>query len=425
MAMADFARPRGTYDIKPSETPAWQAVEDLARTLFSHYHFEEMRTPIFEHTEVFERGVGDTSDIVQKEMYTFVTRGEKSVTLRPEGTAGVVRAFVENKLYGGPLPAKLWYLGPMFRYEAPQAGRNRQFHQYGVEVIGSSDPRVDAEVIELGARFLLEAGVADARLELNSVGCPVCRAAHRAALIAHLAPIRGSLCADCQGRFEKNPLRILDCKKDRDRPEVKSSPRITEYLCADCQTQYSAVKHNLDVLGVSYVEDSTLVRGLDYYTQTTFEFVDDRIGAKSTLLAGGRYNGLVEQLGGPDMPGIGFAGGVERLLLARAVQEEEEGAAKIDAYIVTFGSDLTIFDASLRVLSLLRKAGVTADLDYAGRGVKAQMKTADRLGARVAVLLGDEEVANGAVTLRDLMTKEQNQVSEDACVEAVLALLSR
>ncbi|KUO97214.1 histidine--tRNA ligase [Ferroacidibacillus organovorans] len=422
--MAGFARPRGTYDIKPSETPTWRSVEDLARRLFFHYHFEEMRTPIFEHTDVFERGVGDTSDIVQKEMYTFVTRGEKSVTLRPEGTAGVVRAFVENKLYGGPLPAKLWYFGPMFRYEAPQAGRNRQFHQYGVEVIGSSDPRVDAEVIELGARFLLEAGVADARLELNSVGCPVCRAAHRAALIAHLTPIRGSLCTDCQGRFEKNPLRILDCKKDRDRPEVKNSPRITAYLCENCQTQYSAVKHYLDVLGVSYVEDPTLVRGLDYYTQTTFEFVDDRIGAKSTLLAGGRYNGLVEQLGGPDMPGIGFAGGVERLLLAQQ-QGDADDSPKIDVYIVTFGSDQAHFDASVRILSRLRQAGVAADLDYAARGVKAQMKTADRLGARMALLLGEEEIAKRAVTIRDLSTKEQQMVSEDAFVEAVLAQLKR
>lgn len=420
--MADYAKPRGTADILPEEAAEWRYIEEQAREVFSLYHFREVRTPIFEHTEVYERGVGDTTDIVQKEMYTFKDRGDRLITLRPEGTAGVVRAFVEQKLYGGALPVKWFYYGPMFRYEKPQAGRFRQFHQYGVEVLGADDPRVDAEVIELAHRFLQRVGVKSLRLEINSVGCAVCRAHHKEALLAHLQPALPDLCKDCQARYEKNPLRIQDCKIDRDHPLVQSSPTITDYLCVDCATHFAAVKSCLDALAVPYIVSKTMVRGLDYYTRTAFEFMEDSIGAMSTVLAGGRYNRLVADFGGPDLPGIGFAGGTERLLLARAanqVSHREED--RLEVYVIALG-EAAKFQAVV-LLQSLRDRGVRADVDYLAHGMKSQMKTADRLHAQVALIIGDDEVAQGTVGVRNLATKEQAAVAQADVMDYVTRLL--
>ncbi len=420
--MADYFKPRGTADILPDAALQWQYVEEMVQKVFATYHYREIRTPIFEHTEVFERGVGDTTDIVQKEMYTFLDRGDRSITLRPEGTAGVVRAFVEQKLYGGPLPAKLYYFGPMFRYETPQAGRTRQFHQYGVEVIGSDDPRVDAEVIELADHFLRAVGVTSTTLELNSVGCPVCRVAHKDALVAHLLPIKDELCEDCQSRIVRNPLRILDCKIDAHHPVVESSPMITDHLCDDCAAHFAAVRNYLDLLEVPYVVNKKLVRGLDYYTKTAFEFVEGSIGAQSTILAGGRYNGLVKSLGGPDVPGIGFAGGIERLLLALAANGvSHEVPDEVEVYVMALSNEAHAM--SVNILRDLRVVGVVADADYTGRGLKAQMKTADRLNAKVAVLIGEDEVKSGQLAVRDLSTREQILVAQGDTVAKILNIL--
>ncbi len=414
--MADYARPPGTADILPEQAGAWQFVEAKAREVCERYHFREVRTPVFEHTEVFERGVGDTTDIVQKEMYTFTDRGGRSMTLRPEGTAGVVRAFNEEKLYGGNLPGKFFYLGPMFRYEKKQAGRYRQFHQYGVEVIGSDDARADAEVIELADCYLKELGVDKYRLELNSVGCPTCRAAHKALLLAHLAPVKEELCADCQTRFDKNPLRILDCKIDGKRPEVMSAPMIVDHLCADCAAHFAGVKGYLDALRVTYELVPTMVRGLDYYTRTAFEFVGTELGAQSTIIGGGRYNGLVGMLGGPDLPGVGFAGGLERLLMTLAEDKVAAlSADTLDAYVIVMGEAANRL--AVQVMQRLRAYGLKVDADYAGRGFKAQLKQADRFSAPVAVIIGDDEAAAKSVTLRDMVSKEQRLVTIEHLLE--------
>ncbi len=416
--MADFSRPPGTMDVLPEKSGVWQWVEAKAREVFDLYHYREMRTPIFEHTEIFERGVGDTTDIVQKEMYTFTDRGGRSLTLRPEGTAGVVRAFVEGKLYGGTLPGKYYYLGPMFRYEKKQAGRYRQFNQYGIEVIGSDDPRADAEVIELADHFLKELGIRHYRLELNSVGCPTCRSDHKKLLLEHLAPIKNELCPDCQSRFEKNPLRILDCKIDGHHPQVLTAPKITDHLCEDCSTHFDAVKSHLNALGVAYVITPTMVRGLDYYTRTAFEFIGTELGAQSTIIGGGRYNGLISMLGGPDLPGVGFAGGLERLLLTvDEAREQELAADRLDAFVIAMGD--AAMDFSVKVLQLLRKNGIRADMDYAGRAFKAQLKLADRYHAKVALIIGDDEVEKQSVTLRDTTSKEQQLVTIEELITAL------
>ena len=416
--MTEFARPPGTVDVLPEQASVWQWVEAKAREVFDLYHYREMRTPIFEHTAVFERGVGDTTDIVQKEMYTFTDRGGRSLTLRPEGTAGVVRAFVEGKLHGGTLPGKYFYLGPMFRYEKKQAGRYRQFNQYGVEVIGSDDPRADAEVIELANRFLQVLGVEHYRLELNSVGCPQCRAVHKALLLEHLLPIKAELCQDCQGRFDKNPMRILDCKIDGKHPLVLSAPKITDHLCVDCAAHFEEVKGHLDALHVQYELTPTMVRGLDYYTRTAFEFIGTELGAQSTIIGGGRYNGLVSMLGGPDLQGVGFAGGLERLLLTfdQAIMAEL-AVDKLDVFVITMGEAAAML--SVFVLQLLRSHGFRADGDYAGRGFKAQLKLADRYLAPAALIIGDDEVAQHAVMLRDMTSKEQQLVAIDELISAL------
>lgn len=402
-------RPRGTSDLLPAETAKWQAVENSMRTTFGRYHYGEIRTPVFEHTELFARGVGETTDIVSKEMYTFVDRGDRSITLRPEGTAGVVRAYVENKLYGDPSVTKLYYIGPMFRYEKPQKGRERQFYQYGCEVLGSDLPAVDAEVIALNHDVLTSLGLTDLHVELNSVGCGVCRPLHRERMIAALMPYKDELCTDCQQRLERNPLRIFDCKNRSCKLVIEKSeaPTILDALCDECTDHFAGVKAALRTIGVEFEINDRLVRGLDYYTRTAWEITVPEHG---TIAGGGRYNGLVAMVGGPETPGIGFAGGMERAMLVLAAQRgEDPGQSGLDVYVTVAHESAE--EMAMQLLQACRRAGLRADRDYLGKSVKSQFKAADRDGAQFVATLGDEEVANLTVALKDLATGEQQAVA--------------
>jgi histidyl-tRNA synthetase len=412
-----FQVPRGTADLLPEDTRLWRYVESLIHRLCEKFNYEEIRTPMFEQTELFNRGVGETTDIVEKEMYTFQSRGGDSLTLKPEGTAPVVRSYVENKMYGDPnQPVKLYYVSPMFRYERPQAGRQRQFHQFGVEAIGSHDPAIDAEVISLAWSFFKELELSGLSLEINSVGCPTCRPLHREKLIQYLTPHKEELCKDCKSRLERNPLRILDCKVDRCREIVQHAPTITEYLCGECDSHFEQVKSYLDELGIPYLVNPRLVRGLDYYTRTSFEIMDESIGAKSTVCGGGRYNGLVKEIGGPDQPGIGFGLGLERLMLALKGKGIELPYPKgIDFYVIALGEAPARM--RVKILQMLRAAGFRAETDYMERKMKAQLKAADRLGARYALILGDEELNQGIVQVKNLDNGEQQEVMIDHLIE--------
>lgn len=403
--------PRGTQDILPESVAEWQMIEAKAREICSLFNYKEIRTPIFEHTDLFQRGVGDTTDIVQKEMYTFKDRGGRSLTLRPEGTASVVRAFVEHKLFGLPnQPTKLFYIGPMFRYERPQSGRMRQFTQFGVEALGSSDPAIDAEVIALAMTFYHQLGLKDLKLVLNSLGDPESRKAHREALIAHFKPSIHEFCEDCQNRLEKNPLRILDCKVDHEHPLMASAPSITDYLNPASHDYFEQVKAILDDMGIPYELDPTLVRGLDYYNHTTFEIMGASFGAITTLTGGGRYNGLVSELGGPETPGVGFALSIERLLLAlEAEKVASADTGRLDCFIAPIGEKAKQKTASL--LYSLRRAGFSAERDYMDRKVKGQFKQADRLSARFVVVIGDEELEKQAANVKNMATGEQQPVA--------------
>jgi len=407
-----FKVPRGTQDILPEQTPKWQKVESILRDLSRVYRYKEIRTPMFEQTELFQRGVGDTTDIVQKEMYTFEDRGGRSLTLRPEGTASAVRAYVEHKMFGAPdQPVKLSYIGPMFRYERQQAGRYRQFVQFGVEAIGSADPAIDAEVISLAMDVYHSVGLKDLQLHINSLGDKETRDAHRTALINHFKPSIGEFCSDCQNRLEKNPLRILDCKVDHEHPLMQTAPKLTDYLTEYSATYFEKVKEYLDVLGIEYVVDPNLVRGLDYYNHTAFEIMSTAsgFGAITTLCGGGRYNGLVEDIGGPDVPGIGFALSIERLLLAleaEGIQLDVEDS--LDIYVVAIGDEAK--KKSVELLSSFRTKGISADMDYIDRKMKAQMKSADRLGAKYVIVIGDSELDEAAVNIKEMQTGNQEKV---------------
>ncbi|MGB9661968.1 MAG: histidine--tRNA ligase [Moorellaceae bacterium] len=403
-------RPRGTEDILPGDSEKWYSLEEKARFLCRLYGYREIRTPIFEHTELFQRGVGDTTDIVEKEMYTFYDRSNRSLTLRPEGTAPVVRAFLEHRLYAGLLPVKLFYLGPMFRYGRPQTGRLRQFHQFGVEVFGSQDPAIDAEVISLAMDFYHRVGLAGLELHVNSVGCPTCRAVHREKLKLYLSDKLSSLCPTCQGRFERNPLRIFDCKSEVCQELVSGAPTITDTLCPDCAAHFQKVLKYLEELGIGYMLDKHLVRGLDYYTKTAFEIMVAGIGAQSSIGGGGRYDGLVEACGGPPTPGIGFGLGLERVLLALEAQGRKmEAASGIDVLVATTGPDL--HRAALQLVKVLRDHNIAADKDYMARSLKAQMKYADRYPAKLVIILGEEELTQGKVKVRNLKSGEQLEVA--------------
>ncbi|UNK19886.1 histidine--tRNA ligase [Paenibacillus sp. N3/727] len=410
MANIRFEKPTGTQDFLPGTVEKWQFVEDKARDLCRRYNYREIRTPIFEQTELFERGVGETTDIVEKEMYTFMDKGDRSMTLRPEGTAGVVRAYVQNKLYGEPDVTKLYYIAPMFRYERPQAGRYRQFHQFGVEVFGTADPAVDAEVIALGYSFTKELGLQGVKVEINSVGTPEVRAAYRDTLLSFLTPMRDNLCSDCQSRMERNPLRVLDCKKDQDK--FAGAPSILDSLDEECSTHFEKVREYLDAMGVEYEINPRLVRGLDYYTHTAFEFKAQGIGAIDTVGGGGRFNGLVGEIGGPDQPGIGFGIGMERILLILENQKIELEAVKpLDVYLVALGDAAE--QEVTKITYKLRSVGFSAERDYLGRKMKAQMKSADRLQARYTAILGDDELSRGEIALKSMETGEQRTVKLD------------
>ncbi|TCN24599.1 histidine--tRNA ligase [Mesobacillus foraminis] len=416
--------PRGTQDILPGETEKWQYIENKAREICGRYQYKEIRTPIFEHTELFLRGVGDTTDIVQKEMYSFTDRGGRDITLRPEGTASTVRSFVEHKMFGLPnQPVKLYYMGPMFRYERPQAGRFRQFVQFGVEALGSNDPAIDAEVISLAMSIYKELGLKKLKLVINSLGDKESRKAHRDALISHFHPRIGEFCSDCQSRLEKNPMRILDCKVDRNHELMGTAPSIIDYLNDESKEYFSKVKQYLTNIGIEYEVDPNLVRGLDYYNHTAFEIMSsaEGFGAITTLCGGGRYNGLVEEMDGPETPGIGFAFSIERLLSALKAENVELPVNEaIDIYLVALGESAK--DYTVGLLNKLRSAGFSAERDYLDRKIKAQFKAADRYNAKYVAVLGDDELAENKISLKSMADGGQSEVPLDTFLEKFIEL---
>ncbi|MDO4732368.1 MAG: histidine--tRNA ligase [Bacillota bacterium] len=400
-------RPRGTNDFLPEDTAKWQAVEELLRGMCRSYGFQEIRTPIFEDTDLFCRGVGATTDIVTKEMYTFEDHGGRSVTLRPENTASACRAFLENKLYGLVQPTKLYYIGPMFRYEKPQAGRFRQFHQFGLEIFGTSAPAADAEIIAFAWDLYQRLGIQGLVLKLNSVGCPKCRAAYRKALQDYFHPHLETLCGSCRDRFERNPLRILDCKSEICQGIGADAPKIQDYLCEDCAGHFEKVQNLLHAAEIPFVIDPHMVRGLDYYTKTAFEIQAGAIGAQSAVCGGGRYDGLIQEIGGDPTPGVGFALGIERIFAALQAQGDDiEVSQDLNVYILVAGG-VEASAAAFRLADQLRRAELSVEMDYADKSFKAQMKAANRLGAAMAVIIGDDEVKSGCATVKDMESGEQ------------------
>ncbi len=391
--------PKGTKDVLPKDSYKWQYIEEKARKVASTYGIKEIRTPIFEHTEVFLRGVGDTTDIVNKEMYTFNDKGGRSITLKPEGTSAVARSFIENGMANEALPVKLFYLTPCFRYERPQAGRLRQFHQFGVEVFGSQTPDTDAELILLAKSFLDEIGITELTLNINSIGCKTCRAEYNKALKEYLKSNLDNMCEQCKERFNTNPLRILDCKNPECIEINRNAPRILDYLCDDCKSHFESVKSLLDGAGVKYVVNSGIVRGLDYYTKTVFEFVSEAIGAQGTVCGGGRYDGLIEEMGGAKTCGVGFGLGIERLLLLMdnlGMKIPDNGGIKVYVAPISKNEYSTAFNATY----LLRKAGISAETDHMERSLKAQFKYADKLNAEYVAVIGEDEAAKGVAKVK-------------------------
>jgi histidyl-tRNA synthetase len=413
--MSQIQVSRGTRDILPDEIPYWHRVEAIARQIFARASYQEIRTPMFEQTELFARGIGEATDVVSKEMYTFSDRGDRSLTLRPEGTAGLVRAFIQHNLQAQGEIQRLWYLGPMFRYERPQAGRQRQFHQVGVEVLGSADPRADAEVIGIATDLLRTIGLQDLRLEFNSIGDRQDRLSYREALVSFLSPYQAELDPDSQNRLTRNPLRILDSKDPRTQEILQSAPSIQDHLSPDSQKRFDQVQQLLTELGIRYRINAGLVRGLDYYTHTVFEIQSDDLGAQATVCAGGRYDGLVEELGGAETPGVGWASGLERLIILMQ-QRQPPTAPDLDFYVVSRGDRAE--SQALRLAQTLRQAGFSAELDLSGSAFGKQFKRADRKGAIACLILGDAEAEQGTVQLKWLQSGEQR-----AIVQAELAAL--
>ncbi len=413
--------PRGMQDILPAQVGRWQALEARVRDHAHRYGYREIRTPIVEHTEVFQRGVGSGTDIVDKEMYTFLDRGQRSLSLRAEGTAPVVRAFLEHNLGSAGLPVKVYYICPIFRYDRPQAGRYRQHAQFGAEVLGAAEPAADTEVASLAVRLLQSLGLAKFELHLSSVGDSVCRPHYIEVLRAYYRPHLGEVCEDCRRRFDVAPLRLLDCKRERDREFARGAPRILDYLCDPCRQHFAGVRASLDAMGVDYIVDPLIVRGLDYYTRTAWEALSSALGAQDAIFGGGRYDGLAEQLGGPPTPGVGFGMGLERLL--RALEEEDRRLpddSKVDVYIATAGVEPA---RALAIADRLRRAGIATDLDVMNRGLRAQMKQADRLGVRFVLVLGDDEVRRGVVAIREMATGAQDEAALEALPEVLAARL--
>ena len=403
---------KGTADVLPSDSYKWQFVERKFLDTAQKYGFGEIRVPTFEDKRLFIRSVGDTTDVVQKEMYTFTDQGGRELALRPEGTAGVNRAVIENGLINGALPVKLSYAISCFRAEKPQAGRMREFHQLGMELFGAFSPSADAEVIAFVDEFFRLLGIRNISLEINSIGCKECRKNYHAALKSYFEARKDRLCDTCLERLDKNPLRILDCKNPDCKEVAKDAPVVLDYLCDDCRAHFEGLKKRLDALGVPYTVNPRIVRGLDYYVRTVFEFVSSDLGAQSTVCGGGRYDGLIKSLGGPDQPGIGYAMGVERLLMVMKAQGIEIPApAPCDLYIGSIGEEASV--EALRLCGILRKEGFSAECDIVGRSVKAQMKYADKIGARFSMVLGDNELAEKKATVKNMATGENAEVMLD------------
>ena len=400
---------KGTKDVLPFEVHKNQYVESVCLSTAENYGYRELRTPVFEHTELFQRGVGDTTDVVQKEMYTFDDKGGRSITLRPEGTAGAARSFLENGLSNETLPQKICYFTSCYRYEKPQAGRLREFHQFGIECFGATSPLADAEIISLANQIFETLGVKDLELEINSIGCPECRAEYQKALKEYFSQYKEQLCSTCQDRLERNPMRLLDCKSPQDKEIAKDAPIILDYLCDECREHFESVKKYLDAMHIEYKINPRIVRGLDYYTKTVFEFVANSIGAQGTVCGGGRYDGLVEELGGQHTPSLGFGMGLERLLLVM----EEQGcefpeASKPDLFIAAIGEKAKL--KAVEIAEDMRDEGFGVILDLNERSIRAQMKYADKTGAQFNVVIGDNEVENGAAVLKNMSTGETRDI---------------
>lgn len=406
---------KGTKDVLPKDVHKNQYIEATALDIASKFGYKEIRTPVFEHTELFQRGVGDTTDVVQKEMYTFDDNGGRSITLRPEGTAGAVRSFLENGLCNEALPQKVCYLTSCYRYEKPQAGRLREFHQFGVECFGTASPLADAEIIALAKSIFDTLGVRDLSLEINSIGCPKCRAEYHKALKEYFASRKDELCDTCKGRLDRNPMRILDCKSPICHEIAQGAPVVIDYLCDECKEHFEKVQKYLDAQNIEYKINPQIVRGLDYYTKTVFEFVSNSIGAQGTVCGGGRYDGLVEELGGQHTASLGFAMGLERLMLLMEAQGcEFPQAEKPDLFIVALGEKATL--KALEIAKDMREEGFSALLDLNQRSVRAQMKYADKLGAKFNVVIGDNEVENKIAKLKNMQTGEETEINLDTFV---------
>ncbi|MGN1126268.1 MAG: histidine--tRNA ligase [Ruminococcus sp.] len=409
--MADIIKKiKGTEDIMPKDSYRWIFLEDIMRRQANAYGYKEVRTPVFEQTSLFSRGVGETTDVVQKEMYTFSTKGDESITLRPEGTAGAARAFLEHSVQNDGLPSKQYYLTTCYRYEKPQAGRQREFHQFGIEVFGTQNPSADAEVISLVNGLFEILGLSKIRLEINSIGCPKCRSKYHEKLREYFSQYKDKLCDTCLGRLERNPMRIIDCKSPVCSEIAKDAPKMIDFLCDECAEHFEKVKSYLDIAGVKYEVNPTIVRGLDYYTKTVFEFVSDNIGAQGTVCGGGRYDGLIEELGGQHTPSLGCAMGIERLLLLMESSGVEiPKPDTCDLYIASMGER-----ASLKAFALteeVRKSGFSAQCDIVGRGLRPQMKFADKIGAKFSLVIGDNEIEENKAEVKNMETGDKTAVS--------------
>jgi histidyl-tRNA synthetase len=403
---------KGMNDILPGEVETWQFLELSAREVFGLYGFSEIRTPIPEKTELFCRSIGETTDIVEKEMYSFSDKGENSLTLRPEGTAPVMRSFIQNRLHNLDPVSKLYYMGPMFRYERPQKGRYRQFHQLGVEVVGVEDAKIDAQVLAMLHQYFIRIGIDSVSLQINSLGCPECRPGYRQTLISYLESRLDTLCAECQRRYQTNPLRVLDCKAQGCQAATVDAPSVIEHLCSPCNDHFRQVKSYLDLLNIPFEVNARMVRGLDYYVRTTFELVTDQLGSQNAVAAGGRYDGLVESLGGPSLPGIGFAIGLERLVLMKGEQRISAGGPQL--FIAALGEEAT--ERAFVLMSQLQAAGVRAEMDYLGKSLKAQMRRANKLNATFTLVLGEEELESGQAQLKNMSDSSQSVVAMDSLV---------
>lgn len=410
--------PRGTKDVLPSDVHKWVYVESMFSDICEKFGYKAIRTPVFEHTELFKRGVGETTDIVQKEMYTFTDNGGRDITLKPEGTAPVVRAFVENKLYAGAQPTKLFYTTPCFRYERPQAGRLRAFHQFGVEVFGAENPSVDAEVISIAMTFFEKLGLENLELRINSIGCPQCRKKYNEVLKSFLKNKMDKLCKTCAGRYDRNPMRIIDCKKEECQNELRDVPLILDYICDECKEHFEKLQKYLSIMGLQFEIDPRIVRGLDYYNRTAFEIISNKIGSQSTVCGGGRYDGLVEEIGGPSTPGVGFGLGIERLLLTLENNNIDIPSPKgLDVFIVTMGD--RAYEKAVEISYKLRNNMVSVDIDHLDRSIKAQFKYSNKVNSGYTIVIGDNELDNNVVSLKNMDSGEQKEIALDSVVDEI------